>query len=105
MTFAPELLQAGVGGILAPSEAPDLLVPTIQAIRTGQRFLSPAVATALLAMDRKTLTRAELRVVALLAEGLSTVGITHKIGIHPRSVHWRASSGVIFSTFQTFKCI
>jgi two-component system response regulator DesR len=85
VTFAPELLRAGVRGILTPAEAPNLLVWAIQTIQAGQRFLSPSVATALLEVDQRPLSRAELRVVALLAQGHGTDGIAEEMGICRRS--------------------
>ena len=82
--LAPELIRAGVRGILTLAEAPEQLHSAIQAAQATQPYLSPT-ATRAIDTERAPLTQSEIRVVALLAQGLGTVQIAHQMGINPRS--------------------
>lgn len=88
--LAPELLQAGVCGYVVKEELSAQLLAAIQAVRAGQRFLSPIVEEYVTqAMDGRRqhhLAPKELNVLKLLAQGLGTIAIAEQLGIDPRSV-------------------
>lgn len=87
--LAPELLEAGALGYVAKEELVQQLISAVRAAHRGERFLSPAAAEyierATVQQGEQRVTKKELVVLKLLAQGLSTTEIATQLGIDPRT--------------------
>jgi len=86
------VMQAGACGYLVKSELADELIVAIKEVAAGGTYLSPSIAAELLkeadAPDRlKELSKRELEIFTLLAEGLPAVEIANKTSLSPKTVH------------------
>jgi DNA-binding NarL/FixJ family response regulator len=86
-------LQAGASGFLLKDVTPDDLRHAVRVVAGGDALLAPAVTRRLIAAftapaddpppGLDTLTAREREVVALVADGLSTVDISERLGMSP----------------------
>lgn len=86
------VMQAGASGYLVKSEAADELLVAIAAVAEGGRYVSPLIEAELSeqadAPDRLLeLSKRELEIFTLLAEGLPAVDIAAKTSLSPKTVH------------------
>lgn len=82
-----EAFDAGAQAYVLKDRAVDDVVEALAAVCVGRRFVSPPVASALDARDElERLTPAELRVVALLADNLTSGEIAERLGLSLRTV-------------------
>ena len=86
------VLQAGASGYLVKSEAADELLIAIRKVAKGESYVSPAIEAELKsepnALDRiGDLSKRELEIFTLLAEGLPAVQIAEKTNLSPKTVH------------------
>ena len=86
------VLQAGAQGYLVKTEAADELVNAVRTVASGGQYISPSIAMEL-ATDSEAITRIEdlskreLQIFLLLAEGLPAVEIAEKTNLSPKTVH------------------
>ncbi len=83
--------EAAVDGYVLKLDAFEELVKAVRAVAAGRKFVSPSLAADLVwsretASDGAQLTRRELQVVSLVAEGLSSHEIGRRLGISRRTV-------------------
>ena len=86
------VLQAGALGYLVKTEAADELVNAIRTVASGGQYISPSIADELAseseAISRvEDLSKRELEIFLLLAEGLPAVEIAEKTSLSPKTVH------------------
>lgn len=82
-----EAFDAGANAYVLKDRAVDDVIAAIDAAVVGQRFVSAPVASALEARDElERLTPAELRVVAMLADNLTSGEIAERLGLSLRTV-------------------
>ncbi len=90
------LAEAGAAGYLIKSDAAAELLGAIRAVAAGKRYISPAVAPAVLEKlqrsgrkaerNSQSLTRREREIVRLIAQGLAVKQIAERLGISPKTV-------------------
>lgn len=86
------LFKAGVMGYLVKTEAADELCNAVRTVASGGKYVSPSIAEEL-AQDGSAQTRIEdlskreLQIFMLLAEGLPAVEIAEKTKLSPKTVH------------------
>lgn len=83
--------EASVDGYVLKLDAFEELVKAVRAVAAGKKFVSPSLAADLVwsnetAFDRAQLTRRELQVLVMVAEGLSSHEIGRILGISRRTV-------------------
>lgn len=83
--------DASVGGYVLKLDAFEELVKAVRAVASGRKFVSPSLAADLVwsrgaAAEGAQLTRRELQVVAMVAEGMSSHEIGMRLGISRRTV-------------------
>jgi DNA-binding NarL/FixJ family response regulator len=86
-----QAVEAGADGFLSKQAAPDELVRAIRAILQGEAVLDPAATRHLIGAyharpDAPSLTTTELRVLRLLATGLSNRDLARDMGVSVRTV-------------------
>lgn len=86
------VMQSGASGYLVKSEVADELMVAIAKVAGGGRYISPSIEAELNkesdAPDRlKDLSKRELEIFTLLAEGLPAVEIAEKTDLSPKTVH------------------
>ncbi|HEX9889516.1 MAG TPA: response regulator transcription factor [Nitriliruptorales bacterium] len=89
-----DLLRAGFAGLLLHGSAPDLLEPAVRSAVGGGRFVDPHLVPRLVAMAARggrtggpgELTIQELRVLGLVARGLTNRQIGGELGLSPHTV-------------------
>lgn len=86
------VMQAGASGYLVKSEAADELLVALRKVAAGERYISPAIEVELEkesdALERiSELSKRELEIFTLLAEGLPAVQIADKTNLSPKTVH------------------
>ena len=80
-------LDAGAAGYVLKDRAVDELTAAIATVVAGGRFVSPPLAAALLGSDGlAVLTAAELRIVGLLADNLTSGEIAERLGLSAHTV-------------------
>ena len=86
------VLQAGAHGYLVKTEATDELVNAIRTVASGGEYISPSIAKEL-ATDSEAISRIEdlskreLQIFLLLADGLPAVEIAENTNLSPKTVH------------------
>jgi len=95
--FVAEMLKAGAKGYVLKTNAPEELIQALRAVKAGQTYLSPEV-TSVVAdgfLGRLNangdpsgvpLTRCQIEVLQLVAEGLTTKEIARRLGRSPKTV-------------------
>lgn len=83
--------EASVGGYVLKLDAFEELVKAVRAVALGRKFVSPSLAADLAwahgaSVEGAQLTRRELQVVAMVAEGMSSHEIGTRLGISRRTV-------------------
>lgn len=83
--------EARVDGYVLKLDAFEELVKAVRAVASGRKFVSPSLAADLIwsreaASEGTQLTRRELQVVAMVAEGMSSHEIGRRLGISRRTV-------------------
>ncbi|MGB3541184.1 MAG: response regulator transcription factor [Mesorhizobium sp.] len=83
--------EASVDGYVLKLDAFEELVKAVRAVAAGKKFVSPSLAADLVwsnetAFDRAQLTRRELQVLVMVAEGLASHEIGRILGISRRTV-------------------
>jgi DNA-binding NarL/FixJ family response regulator len=92
------MVDAGAAGYLVKTDAAAELLSALRAVASGRRYLSAAVAPAVLARLKSTrgaspggalgavkLTRREREVLSLIAEGATSKDIAARLGISPKT--------------------
>ena len=90
------MVDAGAAGYLVKTDAAAELLSALRAVATGRRYLSAAVAPAVLARLKNTrgtaaadgavkLTRREREVLTLIGEGATSKDIAARLGISPKT--------------------
>lgn len=101
--WVSEALRAGVRGIVTRDATPAEIVTAVEAAAAGLVTLPAEVATALVSANRPTtavraanaaqpLTRRELEVLGMLAEGLANKNIAARLGISEHTVKTHVAS-------------
>ena len=86
------VLKAGARGYLVKTEAADELVNAIRTVASGGEYISPSIAMEL-ATDGEVISRIEdlskreLQIFLLLAEGLPAAEIAENTNLSPKTVH------------------
>lgn len=78
---AAEALEAGATAFVAKSSPPDALRAAVAAAAESDRFVDPAAVSA-----TRPLTRRQREILQLLADGVSTAGIAHRLGLSAETV-------------------
>lgn len=86
------VLKAGARGYLVKTEAANELTNAIRTVASGGQYISPSIANELAteseAISRiEGLSKRELQIFLLLAEGLPAVDIAEKTSLSPKTVH------------------
>lgn len=86
------VLQAGASGYLVKTEAAEELLNAVRILATGGRYVSPSIAQALEEGDEEItrldeLSKRELQIFLLLADGLPATEIAEKTRLSPKTVH------------------
>lgn len=86
------VLQTGARGYLVKTEAADELVNAIRTVASGGQYISPSIVDELNAESEvlnriEDLSKRELEIFLLLAEGLPAVEIAEKTSLSPKTVH------------------
>lgn len=92
--YGVRFLKAGAAGFLAKNAAPDKLVEAIRHIVGGRRYISPALAEALLehmespepAPLHESLSDREFQVFQEIARGNTTSGIAEKLSLSAKTI-------------------
>lgn len=92
--YGVRFLKAGAAGFLAKNAAPDKLVEAIRHVVGGRRYISPALAEALLehmespepAPLHESLSDREFQVFQEIARGNTTSGIAEKLSLSAKTI-------------------
>jgi two-component system, NarL family, invasion response regulator UvrY len=91
--FARRALEAGAAGYLTKASAPRELVEAVEAVATGKRYISHAMAQTLafasLSMDataQRHLSAREFEVLELLVQGHTVEEIARQLNLNPKTV-------------------
>lgn len=97
-----ELLRIGVSGYLLKDIDPNALVEAVRAVSRGETYIQPTLTRALVAEYKRLsqpipqasrpLTAREKEVMAYIAEGMSNIEISEKLGISEKTVKNHVSS-------------
>jgi DNA-binding NarL/FixJ family response regulator len=95
-TYVEEVLRAGASGYVIKDSPPTDLFAAIDAVRSGDSFLSPSVTQRVVnaiarpgdrpSLAVSSLTERERQVLQLIAEGLSSKEIASKLGVSLKTV-------------------
>jgi len=95
-SYVEEALRAGAAGYVHKNTSAEELFSAIDAVRTGESYLSPAVTQQVVDAiarpgERSTsavsgLTKREREVLKLIADGLSSKEIAHKLGVSLKTI-------------------
>ena len=90
------MLEAGAVGYLLKDEAPNVIVAAVRAAMRGEGYFSPTVTASVTAWARGErpggLTKRELEVLRLVAEGLSNKEIAFKLQVAERTAQFHVSN-------------
>ncbi|MCD6552860.1 MAG: response regulator transcription factor [Anaerolineae bacterium] len=90
------MLEAGAVGYLLKSEAPEVIVAAVRSAVEGGSYCSPPVASKIAAWARGDLpaglTRREIEVLRLVAEGLSNKEIAHRLKVTERTAEFHVGN-------------
>ena len=90
------MLEAGAVGYLLKSEAPEVIVAAVRSAVEGGSYFSPPVAAKIAAWARGDLpaglTRREIEVLRLVAEGLSNKEIAHRLKVTERTAEFHVGN-------------
>ncbi len=90
------MLEAGAVGYLLKDEAPETIVAAVRAAARGEGYFSPAVTAKVAAWVRGErpagLTKREVEVVRLVAEGMSTKEIAQALSVSVRTVSFHVGN-------------
>lgn len=91
-----EVLRAGASGYIVKDAAPSELISAIDAVKSGESYLSPAITHQVVnaiaqpgerpSSAASVLTEREREVLSLIAEGLSSKEIAQKLGVSLKTV-------------------
>src|ERR687896_110766 len=82
-----DALKAGVKGYVRKDSPPEDLVRAIQAARTGEFYVDPALSsTIVLEEGDRTLTARQGEILQMLADGLQTEAVARKLGLSTETV-------------------
>ncbi|MDN5331816.1 MAG: two-component system, NarL family, response regulator DegU [Tepidanaerobacteraceae bacterium] len=97
-----ELLKVGISGYLLKDIEPHALVEAVRAVSRGETYIQPTLTRALVAEYKRLsqplprasrpLTAREKEVMAYIAEGMSNIEISEKLGISEKTVKNHVSS-------------
>ncbi|MCG0274918.1 MAG: response regulator transcription factor [Thermosediminibacteraceae bacterium] len=97
-----ELLKIGIAGYILKDIEPQALVEAVRAVSRGETYIQPTLTRALvaeykrlsqpLARASRPLTAREKEVMAYIAEGMSNIEISEKLGISEKTVKNHVSS-------------
>lgn len=93
--FPTRLFQAGATGYLTKDASMEEMVTAIKAVSTGQRYISPSVASqlALSSLTKKTespfesLSERELQILLMIARGVSPRQIAEQLHLSPKTIN------------------
>jgi len=82
-----EALKAGVKGYVRKDSPPEDLVRAIQAARSGEFYVDPALSSSLLLEEgERTLTARQREILQMLADGLHTEEVANKLDLSTETV-------------------
>ena len=82
-----DALKAGVKGYVRKDSPPEDLVRAIQAARTGEFYVDPALSsTIVLEEGDRTLTVRQREILQMLADGMQTEAVARKLGLSTETV-------------------
>jgi DNA-binding NarL/FixJ family response regulator len=82
-----DALKAGVKGYVRKDSPPEDLVRAIQAARTGEFYVDPALSsTIVLEEGDRTLTARQREILQMLADGMQTEAVARKLGLSTETV-------------------
>ncbi|ADL07151.1 response regulator [Thermosediminibacter oceani] len=97
-----ELLKTGISGYILKDIDPQALVEAVRAVSRGETYIQPTLTRALIAeynrlsqpisRASRPLTAREKEVMAYIAEGMSNIEISEKLGISEKTVKNHVSS-------------
>jgi two-component system response regulator DesR len=81
-------LEAGARGVVLKAGPGDDLPRAVRAVAGGATYIEPTLAGALVGGGRKlgVLTNREREVLQLIANGITTHGVAHELGLSPNTV-------------------
>jgi DNA-binding NarL/FixJ family response regulator len=82
-----DALKAGVKGYVRKDSPPEDLVRAIQAARSGEFYVDPALSsTIVLEEGERTLTARQREILQMLADGMQTDAVARKLGLSTETV-------------------
>jgi DNA-binding NarL/FixJ family response regulator len=82
-----EALKAGIKGYVRKDSPPEDLVRAIQAAVSGEFYVDPALSsTIVLDEGERTLTARQREILQMLADGMQTDAVAHKLGLSTETV-------------------
>jgi DNA-binding NarL/FixJ family response regulator len=82
-----EALKAGVKGYVRKDSPPEDLIRAIQAARSGEFYVDPALSSSLLLEEgERTLTARQREILQMLADGMHTEEVANRLGLSTETV-------------------
>jgi DNA-binding NarL/FixJ family response regulator len=82
-----EALKAGVKGYVRKDSPPEDLIRAIQAARSGEFYVDPALSSSLLLEEgERTLTARQSEILQMLADGMHTEEVANRLGLSTETV-------------------
>jgi DNA-binding NarL/FixJ family response regulator len=82
-----EALKAGVKGYVRKDSPPEDLIRAIQAARSGEFYVDPALSSAIVLEEGdRTLTARQREILQMLADGMQTDAVARKLGLSTETV-------------------
>lgn len=86
--YIQDVIQAGASGFFLQNDQLDeVLIPGLQAILRGGMFLSPRASKSVMAARSLSIRERDMRVLKLMAQGLTTLQIAEEIGLSNREIY------------------
>lgn len=91
--FPAHVVQAGAKGFLTKRCAPDELLEAVKAIHSGEEYITEEIRNRINGLEGKgevslaALTKRELQVFSLLAEGKTVSQVADKMFLNPKTIH------------------